>query len=312
MGMPRYYILREQNNAFHYDNLFLLQNPSSLKLVENETRLKILKLLAQGPLYPAELAKRLHLHEQNIYYHIKQLQNAGILELTEKKEIRGTTAKKYAPKELNFAVSLAPQWKQLDQLVSQERDRKLQQFLTPFIENSEFRAKIVVGSPDPHGPFKARARDGHYAIDLAVYLGRFCSSLNSFSVQLDVDVNLKNDPGNYILVGGPVTNLIMQRINDFLPAKFSDKRPWGIVSRDTYTDDSIGIIAKIPNPYHPDNKILALAGVRFSGTKATVIALTRFTKLVLNRFTGQKEFYCIVQGFDMDGDGKIDSVEVLE
>jgi len=32
----------------------------------------------------------------------------------------------------------------------------------------------------------------------------------------------------------------------------------------------------------------------------------------LASYTGQKEFYAVVQGFDLDGDGKIDSVEVLE
>jgi DNA-binding transcriptional ArsR family regulator len=310
--MPKYYIVKEQDNRLFYDDLFLLQNPSSLKLVEHGTRIKILKLLAQEPMYPAELAKRLRLHEQKVYYHIKQLLNANVLELKEKKEIRGTTAKKYVPKEMNFAVSLASHWKSLRQLMDSEKDKKLELFLRPFIQNDEFSAKIVVGSPDPHGPFKARARDGHYAVDLALFLGRFCSSTNHFPVKLDVEVDLKNEKSNLILVGGPVTNLLMAKINDFLPAKFSDSKPWGIVSKDTYTDDNIGLIAKIPNPYNSEFRILVLAGIRYSGTKAAVLALTRFTQQTLNRFSDQKEFFCIVQGFDMDGDGSIDSVEVLE
>jgi hypothetical protein len=143
-------------------------------------------------------------------------------------------------------------------------------------------------------------------------LGRFCSSTNHFSVKLDVDVDLKNEKANFILVGGPVTNLVMAKVNDFLPAKFSDSKPWGIVSNDEYTDDSIGLIAKVPNPYNPDYRIIALAGIRYSGTKAAVIALTRFTDKVLAKFNDQKEFFCIVQGFDLDGDGSIDSVEILE
>ena len=99
----------------------------------------------------------------------------------------------------------------------------------------------------------------------------------------------------------------------FLPAKFSDSKPWGIITKkQTYTEESVGLIARFRNPYNPDYYILVVAGIRFIGTKAAVFALTRNTKQILNRFTGQKEFYSIVQGFDLSGDGKIDSIEVLE
>jgi hypothetical protein len=115
-----------------------------------------------------------------------------------------------------------------------------------------------------------------------------------------------------IIVGGPVTNLAMAKVNDSLPAKFSDKKPWGIIGKQTYTDDNIGLIARIPNPASAGHSLLLIAGIRYGGTKAAVLALTRFHKLALSRFTGQKEFCCIVQGFDLDGDGKVDSVELLE
>jgi DNA-binding transcriptional ArsR family regulator len=310
--MPKYFIVKEQDNRFFYDDLFVLQSPESLAAVRDGTRMKILRLICAQALYPAEIAKRLKVHEQKVYYHIKQLVNAGIIELKEKKEVRGTTAKKYTARHMNFAVSLLSSWKGLKHLTGVEHNKKLDSFLRPIIDNDELKAKIVVGSPDPHGPFKARARDGHYAIDLALFLGRFCSSTARFSVKLDVDIDLKVDKDNFIIVGGPVTNLIMAKINDFLPAKFSDSRPWGIVSKDEYTDDSIGIIARIPNPYNPEFSIIVLAGIRFSGTKAAVIGLTRFTDRVLANWNSQKEFFCIVHGFDLDGDGSIDSVEILE
>jgi len=308
----KYFIVKEQEGRLFYDDVFLMQNPGSLQLVEDGLRIRILKLLSDEPMYPAQIAKRLKLHEQKVYYHIKQLQNAGIIEVKEKKEIRGTTAKKFRVKQMNFAVCLSPNWKNMKQLIESEKDKKLDFFLSPFIKDDELNARFIVGSPDPHGPFKARARDAHYATDLALFLGRFCSTSREFSVKLDVDVDLKKDHGNYIIVGGPVTNLAMAKVNDFLPAKFSDSKPWGIVAKEEYTDDSIGLIGRIPNPYHPECKIIVLAGIRYSGTKAAVIGLTRFTKLVLNRFNDQKEFYCIVQGFDLDGDGSIDSIEVME
>lgn len=306
------YIVREIDGKLYYDNALVLKSPSSLRLIEHEIRIKILKLLSREPMYPAQLARRLRLHEQKVYYHIKQLMKAGVLELTEKKNIRGTTAKKFRPKEMNFAVSLTFRGKSIGGLYRENRDSMLDSFLRPFIENDRLNANIVVGSPDPHGPFKARARDGHYAIDLALFLGHLCSLPRRFSTMLDVDVDLRKSEGNIILVGGPVTNLSMARVNDFLPVKFSEKKPWGIAGRQSYTDDNIGLIAKIPHPYSKNHGILVFAGIRFSGTKAAVLALTRFSKLILSHYSGQKEFHAVVQGFDLDGDGKVDSVELLE
>ena len=116
-----------------------------------------------------------------------------------------------------------------------------------------------------------------------------------------------------IIIGGPVTNLLVSKINENLPAKFSDGKPWGIKGKlDIYSDDTVGLITKIPHPLNKDKTIIYIAGVRYIGTKAAVIAITRHWKQVLSRFTGQKEFFSIVQGFDLDGDGKIDSIEIIE
>ena len=304
------YVLKEENNKLSYSEAALVDNPSSLKIIDHPTRLRILNLLAKKPMYPAQIAKELKMHEQKVYYHIKQMTNSGLLEIVEREEIRGTVAKKLAPKYLNFVFSLSKNWKKLDGLI-EKKDPLIETFLTPFVKDNDLNAKIVVGSPDPHGPHKARARDGHYAIDLALFLGQYLVA-SEFSTKLDVDIDLKQSK-NLILVGGPVTNLVVGKINDFLPAKFSEKRPWGIVTKkQTYTEESIGMISKGPNPYSPEHFILVIAGIRFIGTKSAVLALTKFTKQTIHRFTGQKEFHAIVQGFDLDGDGKIDSIEVLE
>jgi DNA-binding transcriptional ArsR family regulator len=309
--MSKTYLVKEKDNELFYSNAIILENPSSLKIIENPIREQIIKLLAKEPMYPAEIAKKLKMHEQKVYYHIKQLNNSGIIDVCEKKEIRGTIAKKFSPKSLNFAVSLSNDWKKLTELI-EKKDSKILNFLDPFIKNNELNANIVVGSPDPHGPHKARARDGHYAIDLALFLGNYCNIGKEFITKLDVDTDLNHEQ-NFFIVGGPVTNLICSKINDFLPAKFSDKKPWGIITRKkTYTEDSIGLIARIPNPYNHEFKLLIIAGIRFIGTKSAVMAFTRNINLVLNRFSEQEKFYCVVQGFDIDGDGKIDSIEVLE
>lgn len=309
--MAKCYIVREIDGRLQYDSALLLKKGAGLDLINHEVRIRILKLLAREPMYPAEIARSLNMHEQKVYYHIKKLLQADILEVSEKKEIRGTTAKKLRPKELNYALSLTFRGKSIGKLHKEAVDARLESFLSPFMQQERLNAHIVVGSPDPHGPFKARARDGHYAVDLGIFLGRICSPSSDFAARLDVDTDIRR-PENLILVGGPVTNLTTAKANEHLPARFSDSRPWGINGKSIYTDENVGMIARIRNPFHKTSFILVLAGIRFSGTKAAVIGLTRFHKLVLTRFTGQDDFCSIVQGYDMDGDGKVDSVELLE
>lgn len=309
--MAKSYLMQEKDGKLMYTSALILENPSSISLIDHPIRIKILELLNKEPMYPAELAKHLNLHEQKVYYHIKQLVNAGVLHIVEKKDIRGTTAKKFAPKNMSFGVSLSKDWKKANTLI-EKKDETITKFLEGFVSDGKLNSYFVVGSPDPHGPHKARARDGHYAIDLAMFFGQNAEVSDDFSVKLDVDIDMKTS-GNLIIVGGPVTNLLCSKLNDFLPAKFSDQKPWGIITnKDTYTDDAVGMIARIQNPYNPEYKILIIAGIRFTGTKSAVMALTRHTKQVLARFSGQKEFYCIVHGFDLDGDGRLDSIEVLE
>ena len=57
---------------------------------------------------------------------------------------------------------------------------------------------------------------------------------------------------------------------------------------------------------------MILAGIRFNGTKSAVLALTRFPDKILEKYSGEENWSCVVKGIDFDGDGKIDSVEVLE
>ncbi len=309
--MAKSYVVKEIDGKLFYDEAIDL-GPNMLKVIDHKTRIRIVKLLNRKPMYPIEIAKALKMHEQKIYYHVKQLLAAGIIRTVEKKEIRGTTAKKFAPVGMNFNFCLDFSGKNITSMLKQNRPDKLDDFLIPFIRDGKLNSRIVVGSPDPHGPFKARARDGHHAIELALFLGRLCSLSKGFSTALDVDVDMKKNDENLIIVGGPVTNLTMAVINDFLPARFSDKKPWGIAGKESYTDDNIGLIAKVPHPYFPDKFVLAVAGIRYSGTMSAVIALSRYSSDILSRFTGQKRFYAVVEGFDMDGDGKVDAVEVLE
>jgi hypothetical protein len=89
----------------------------------------------------------------------------------------------------------------------------------------------------------------------------------------------------------------------------------GLVSQKTkhiYTADVAGLVAKIPNPWDSTRSVIVLAGNKEVGTKACVLALTNFWKKTLQRYHGEKTFAAVIQGFDLDGDGKVDAVEVAE
>jgi S-layer protein (TIGR01564 family) len=143
-----------------------------------------------------------------------------------------------------------------------------------------------------------------------------------FAIKLDVDVKAeKEEKNNLILVGGPGTNLLAQEVNDYLPIRFNMQPSeegflfGGLVSRKTsrvYTADTVGLVAKITNPWDGTKQVMILAGNKAVGTKACVLALANFWKKTLKGYEGEDAFAKVIQGFDLDGDGKVDSIEVLE
>ncbi len=301
------YIVTEDGSTTRQSPAKIVE-PSEMAKISSNIRARILKILKSKPMYPAELAKKINMHEQKIYYHIRELERAGAIQVVEETKKRGTVAKKYAPQFMNYCISLGDV-EIARKLGTRIIDQKLDNFLKEFTnEDGTLNAEIIVGSPDPHGEFKARARDSHYAIELALFLGQYVRLPKEFSVKLDVDTNLKSEK-NMILVGGPVTNLLVAEINNYLPVKLSSEKPWGLVSgKKTYSDDNAGIIAKVRNP-HNSSMILVLAGVRYTGTKSAVMALTRkWDRIILN----EGKWARIVEGYDLDGDGRIDEVDILE
>jgi len=302
-------------------DILVFDDPKILRVIMDRTCWRILNLLCRGEMYPIEIARRLGVHEQNVYYHIRKLVKAGIVEVAREENHKGALTRYYRVSFPAFGVELPFGERMMEPLPTV--DEKLRLFFKPFIdERGCFDGKIVVGSPDPHGPFKARARDGHYAAHLAFLLGRFIRLPSSFIVKLDVDVKAEKERGgNLILVGGPGTNLITREVNRFLPVRFNVMTSahgfllGGLVSERTgnvYMGDTVGVVARIPNPWNPDRWVLVLAGNKAVGTKACVIALTNFANETLRNFDGEPSFATVIQGFDLDGDGKVDSIEILE
>jgi DNA-binding transcriptional ArsR family regulator len=321
--MDKKLLFQEKDNTQMIKEIAIVNDPQKLKMMLNTLSWKILVMLSEKEMYPLEMAKKLGIHEQKVYYHIRKLAKSGAITVAREEEKKGAMAKYYKPVSQAFGIELPQEYKTVQRLSLLEINKQIQQFFREFIkEDGTFEGKIVVGSPTPHGPFKTSARDGHYASYLTFFLGQFAKTPEEFAIKLDVDVKAeKEEKNNLILVGGPGTNLLTQEINEHLPIKFNMQPSeqgflfGGLFSRKTghvYTADMAGLVAKIVNPWDRNKRVIVLAGNKAVGTKACVLALTNFWKKTLKDYEGSETFARVIQGFDLDGDGKVDSIDVLE
>jgi DNA-binding transcriptional ArsR family regulator len=321
--MNKKLLLQEEDKTQKVKEIAIIEDSQKLKMILNRLSWKILVMLSEKEMYPLEIAKKLGIHEQKVYYHIRKLAKAGAITVVREEEKKGAIAKYYKAVSPAFGIELPQGYKTVQRLSLVGTDEQIRKFFKEFIkEDGIFDGKIVVGSPTPHGPFKTSARDGHYASHLTFFLGQFSKVPEEFAIKLDVDVKAeKEEKGNLILVGGPGTNLLTQELNEYLPIRFNMQPSeqgflfGGLASRKTsnvYTADAAGLIAKIVNPWDNTKRIIVLAGNKAVGTKACVLALTNFWKKTLKGYDGEDTFAKVIQGFDLDGDGKVDSIEVLE
>jgi DNA-binding transcriptional ArsR family regulator len=321
--MNKKLLLQDDGNTQKVKEISIMQEPQKLKMILGKLSWKILTMLADEEMYPLQIARQLGIHEQKVYFHIRKLAKAGAITVEKEEKKKGATAKYYRTVSPAFGIELPHGYKTIQSISLLSVDEQIQRFFKEFINKTgTFEGKIVVGSPTPHGPFKTSARDGHYAAHLALFLGQFVKMPTEFAVKLDVDVKAeKEEKNNLILVGGPGTNLLTQDINEYLPIRFNMQSSdqgfllGGLSSNKTsrvYTADVVGLIAKIVNPWDNTKRIVVLAGNKAVGTKACVLALTDFWKKTLQDYHGQETFATVIQGFDLNGDGKVDSIEVSE
>jgi DNA-binding transcriptional ArsR family regulator len=321
--MDKKLLLQDDGKTQKVKEISVMRDEQKLKMILGKLSWKILSLLAEEEMYPLEVARQLGVHEQKVYYHVRKLAKAGAITVVREEKKKGATAKYYKTVSPAFGIEFPQGYKTMQTHSLLAASEQIQNFFHEFInENGAFDGKIVVGSPTPHGPFKTSARDGHYAAHLTFFLGQFAKMPPEFAIKLDVDVKAeKEEKNNLILVGGPGTNLLTQEINEYLPVRFNMQSSsegfllGGMVSRKTmrvYTADTAGLIAKIVNPWDATKCIIVLAGNKGVGTKACVLALANFWKKTLQEYSGKGDFAVVIQGFDLDGDGKVDSVEVLE
>ncbi len=288
--------------------------PAAFGSAFTEVGQKILALLARGPRYPAEIARELKTYHQTVYYHVKRLEKSGLIARMESHDVRGGKANIFALSSDGYAVEFAVEGEVLPSITSASRSRTFANLFSEFVKGGAFNGWIVVGSPAPHGPRMTQGRDGHYAIQLGFALGQFVRLPGFFPVKLDVDVRAeKLEQSNMIIVGGPRTNVIAAEINKYLPVRFANDGSWTSISDDrgrVYESEFDCIVVKLPNPWDERRTCIVCAGVTGAGTKAGILALTNYADEALKGYKSGS-WASVLRGTDLDGDGKVDSVEVL-
>ena len=280
---------------------------SGIKVLTEE-RIGILRLLSEKQMYPAEIARTMGIPVQTAYYHIRILEKAGFLEFSEYGERNGGVAKIYRTSSDSFGIIINQNgWKQ-----ASIGKKKIPAFLEPFVENGFFNGRLVVGSPEPHGEYKARASE-FGILELAMFMGQFAT----FQFPLySLDTQLRQDDKklNLIVAGGPKVNTFVAEINDLLPIKF-DRKNFEIYSKLTKKHylGNIGTVQLIQNPFNKKASLLLISGLNQHGTRAAVLAIIEKTARMSEGNPKNPTIIArVVEGYDENGDGIVDSVEILE
>ncbi len=71
--MKKKLLLNGERSQPMVKDIAVFEDPEKLKSVLNKLSWKILQLLSEKEMYPMEVARKLNMHEQNVYYHIRKL-----------------------------------------------------------------------------------------------------------------------------------------------------------------------------------------------------------------------------------------------
>lgn len=276
--------------------------------VLSKERIRILKMISKKPMYAAEIARELGIEEQALHYHLKILQKTGLIIVSDYEEKRGGIAKKFTATWESIGIVIKENsWKHFSYY-----KEELPRIFMPFIEENTFMGKFVVGSPDPHGKYRARSSE-FSVLELAMFLGSFAT----FSFPLYVlDTQLKEEEKkqNLIVAGGPKVNTLTAEINGLLPIRFDTDtfEVYSKFSKKRYSGN-IGVIELVQNPFTTNKKILLVGGLNHQGTRAAILAiLKKMKQLETGNKYSSKAIAKIVEGFDDNGDGVVDTVEIVE
>ena len=104
--MKKKLLLTGEKREYTVKDIAVFEERERLKAVLNELGWKILEVLCKKEMYPMEIAKKLKVHEQKVYYHIRKLARAGVIKVVREEEKKGAIAKYYKASFPAFGVEL--------------------------------------------------------------------------------------------------------------------------------------------------------------------------------------------------------------
>lgn len=312
--MPATLIDSNERGKTAYDTL-VVSDPTLLSTFSNRLCLKIIKVLSENPCCPMDVARKLKIHEQKIYYHLKKLEKAGIVYTISSERRHGMIAKIYSVVSPVIAAKLFEGGSEVKEdsfnIIPSPTFRN---FFSPFIENGKLHAKIIVGDPHPHGKYDTGGTETAHISDLLLFLGKFLEEFNFPNYKLDTEIIKEDLKNNLILIGSNRTNTIIEKMNSHFPIRF-DSEKLAIISsktQNTYQHDGIGIVLKTKNPFNPKKTVLLIGGLRARGMRSATICILKYLENKFKNLKATDEVAIIIQGLDKDGDRTIDDVKFLE
>lgn len=302
-------IIKKGNRGENYSLHTKKIDPRQIGLLKNEIVQKILNSIKNKEKYPKQIARELGIHEQNIYYYIKKLEKNKIIKLERCEDINGTQAQYYKLSSSSFFV-------QFDEFEKGRIDKeKVSSYFDNFIVDGKLNAIIIVGSPEPHGPDNAVAKDGYFGMSFCLFLGSYLSSLDNLQVKIDTQItenDLKNN--NIISIGGFIVNSITKKLNKKSPITMTkEKTVISTISNKEYNDSNIGVVSKFKNPYNSKKEVLIISGIGIKGTQTGVLSfLHHFEKIEAGNSYNSKYKCNIFQGKDYYSRDEISKIDVLE
>lgn len=293
-----------------YDSLIV--EPKKLNIFGSDLAIKVVQELATNPGCAMDLSRSLNEHEQKIYYHLRRLEEAGIIKKIRTEKRYAMTAKIYALVSPVVSAKLHHAGYEEVNGEMKKPSPALENFFHPFVKNGRLDAQIIIGDTYSHGKYDMGSQEGPYILDLMLLLGRISDSIDFPARRLDTEVKEDDIKNNLILIGNAQTNTVIDRMNGMLPVDFDTKDVWGIISKKTgtkYTDPRTGFIIKTDNPLNPEKKIMMVGGIGRRGSYSAVLALTKH----MNEIKEEKGTIAhIVCGYDKDSDKVIDTIKFVE
>ena len=89
--MNKKLLLQEEGKTQKVKEIAVIEDPQKLKMILNRLSWKILVMLSEKEMYPLEIARKLGVHEQKVYYHVRKLARAGAITVVRRGEEGGNS-----------------------------------------------------------------------------------------------------------------------------------------------------------------------------------------------------------------------------